>query len=581
MLRWRGVQGAALTLALVLALSGVLVALSLVVDQALTRPLLSAVVLAGAVLALLALAAIARRLRRRIPVRTVLELDLSRPLLEVAPNDLLSRVLNRGRLTVREAVEALETAGRDPRVSGVVARIGTPAGGLADLQELREAVLIFRQRGSFAVAFADTFERSGFYYLATAFDEVALQPSGDVGLTGVAAEVLFLRGALDRLGLQYQLDQRHEYKVAANRFTETAFTPAHARATESLVTSLFDQIVGGISKGRSLDEGVVRNLIDRGPLLAVEAVDAGLVDRLAYADQVVDDVKARAGKGATLLSVTAYHRRRQRVPRRAPKVALIHGAGQVQRGRSGFSPLTRRAMSADRMVAAFRQATEDRRVKAILFRVDSPGGSYVASDTIWRETVRAREAGKPVVVSMGNVAGSGGYFVAAAADRIVAHPATLTGSIGVFGGKVVVADLLRKAGLTLDEVHLGANALYDSSFQPYSPGQWGYLQRSLDRVYEDFVGKVARGRSLAPERADEVARGRLWTGAQALDLGLVDVLGGYPAALRAVREIAGVDAGTRLRLVPFPRRGTRPSGLGGGGGSDDTALLMPDLTLHW
>lgn len=575
---WR-VRLAALAL---LAVLGLLVAVGLVVDQVRGRPLASALVFVAVLVVLLAVAAVAGRTARRIPGRTVLELDLTRPLIDVAPGDPLGRVMSRGRLTLRDAVEALERAGRDPRVAGLLARIGDPAHGLAHLQELRDAVLAFRDRGSFAVAHADTFRGPGSAYLATAFDEVLLQPSGVWGLTGVAAESMFLRGALDRLGVRSQLDQRHEYKVAANRFTETAFTPAHRQVTESLVTSLFDQIVTGISAGRGLEEAKVRALVDRAPLSAVEARDANLVDRCAYLDESVDDVKRRAGKGATLLPLADYHRRRLRVPRRAARIALIHGAGQVRRGRSRFSPLTRGVIGADTIAEAFRQAVEDRRVKAILFRVDSPGGSYVASDTIWRETVRAREAGKPVIVSMGNVAGSGGYFVVAAADRIVAQPATLTGSIGVLGGKAVISEAAGKLGLSSDEVHAGANALFESSFHDYSAAQWEHLQRLLDRIYEDFVTKVAQGRNLPLERAEAIARGRVWTGAQAAELGLVDVLGGYPAALRAVRDATGLDSAAALRLVPFPDRRSRSSTLTSVGGADEATLRMADLpTLRW
>jgi protease-4 len=236
---------------------------------------------------------------------------------------------------------------------------------------------------------------------------------------------------------------------------------------------------------------------------------------------------------------------------------LIHGSGAVVRGQGRFNPLTGRAMGAASVGAAFRDALRDSKVRAILFRIDSPGGSYVASDTIWRETCRARQAGKPVIVSMGNVAASGGYFVAMAADRIVAHPGTLTGSIGVVAGKAVVGGLQARVGISTQEVHRGANAMIRSWSREYTPEQWARLQSSLDRIYQDFTAKVAQGRRLPAERVHEVARGRVWTGADALELGLVDQLGGYPAALDAVRETLGLPADARVDLRPLPRPSSR------------------------
>lgn len=533
--------GLALALALVAGLAGLI---AQVTDR--TGLALRAVAVA---VALLAGAWLCGVLARRVPRHTVLELDLTRPLSDRPARGLGSR----GRLTLHQVIESLERAGDDPRVVGLVAWIRNPARGLATVQELRDAVAGFRSKGKFAIAHAETFGELGggndTYYLATAFDEIWLQPSGDVGLVGVAMEANFLRGALDKLGILPQIDHRHEYKSMKDVLTETGFTPAHREATERIVTSLFDQLVEGVAGGRQLDREQAHALVDSGPVLGTEAVEAGLVDRLAYRDEVLEHVKAKAGRP---LPLVAYAKRARRSRRHGTHVALILGTGVIVQGRP--SPLMRSAMGSDEMTAAFRQAVKNKRVKAILFRVDSRGGSAVASDAIWRETVRAREAGKPVVVSMGDIAGSGGYYVAMSASRIVAHPATLTGSIGVVGGKAVVADLKRKLGIAHAEVHAGANALISSASVPYSDREWERLQRSLDRTYDDFVTKVAAGRGLALERADEVARGRVWTGADALKAGLVDELGGYPAAERALRDLLDLPPDAPVRLVPFPPR---------------------------
>src|SRR5262249_6339295 len=268
--------------------------------------------------------------------------------------------------------------------------------------------------------------------------EIYLQPSGDIGLTGLIAENPFLRGTLEKLGVVPRLDHRHEYKNAMNLFTKRKFTPAHKEATAKLVGSIFGQMVRGVSEGRHLQEEQVRALVDRGPYLGQEAVEAKLVDGLAYRDEVYDKVKAKAGAGAKLLFLSEYLDRAGRPHEKGQTVALIYGVGGVSRGKDDFDPLTGGStMGSDTVAAAFRDAVASKDVKAILFRVDSPGGSYVASDTIWRETVRAKKAGKPVIVSMGNVAASGGYFVAMAADKIVAEPATITASIGVLAGKML------------------------------------------------------------------------------------------------------------------------------------------------
>lgn len=546
-------------------------------------------------------------LARRIPKRVVLVLDLTQPLSDHGGDDLLGALSTRGRLSLRHTVEALERASSDPRVAGLVAWIRTPAKGLAGVQELRDAIAGFRAAGKFAVAHAETFGEqttgNGAYYLATACDEIWLQPSGDVGLVGLAMEVNFLRGALDKLGVVPQLEHRHEYKSYKNRFTETGFTPAHREASARIVESLFDQLVAGVAEGRQLDPSTVRALIDRAPIFGGEAVEVGLADRLGYRDEVIDEVKARTD-GATLLSSAVYAARTRRRRRRSCVVALIQGTGTIVQGHSRPDPLTRNAMGSDTITVAFRRAVEDKRVKAILFRIDSPGGSYVASDTIWRETVRAREAGKPVIVSMADVAASGGYFVAMEAERIVAHPATITGSIGVIAGKPVIAGLKRKVGIATDEVHLGANALMASTSTPYTPHEWEWLQGSLDRVYDDFTSKVAAGRGLDIEQVHEVAKGRVWTGADARSIGLVDELGGYPAALRAVRDALGLPADAPLRLTPFPlRRSVLARALGRDGHTKWTyqmeetlaplldvvrqatsqhgVLEMPDLPIRW
>ncbi|MBZ5640401.1 MAG: signal peptide peptidase SppA [Acidobacteriia bacterium] len=493
-----------------------------------------------------------------VPSKTVLEADFEQEFVEYVPEDPVARAILGKTPVVRDVVEALERAADDDRVVAFVAKIGGGGPGLAQAQEIRDAVLAFRAKGKRAVAWSETFGEFGpgnvGYYLATAFDEIDLQPSGDVGLTGLMAESPFLRGTLDKLGVVPRMDHRKEFKNAMNVFTETKYTDAHREATDKLIQSMFGQMVAGIAKGRKLSETEVRALFDRGPFLGKEAKDAKLVDALAYRDEVVAKEKERAGARAKLLYLSTYLDRAGRPHESGTTVALIYGVGGVGRGESGYSPLFGGAsMGSDTVTAAFRAAIEDKDVKAILFRVDSPGGSYVASDSIYRETLRAKEAKKPVIVSMGDVAGSGGYFVAMAADKIVAEPGTITASIGVLGGKMLTKGLWDKVGLSWDEVHTSAPSTMWSAIHDYSPQEWSKFEQWLDRVYDDFTGKVAAGRKLPREKVLEIAKGRIWTGEDAKRLGLVDELGGFPEALKLVRQAAGLSVDAKLRLKVFPK----------------------------
>ncbi len=496
----------------------------------------------------------------RVPAGTILEADLEAPLPELVPDDPIARLQMGKTMTVLDVVSALERASEDRRVAGLVARIGGGL-GLAKTQELRDAVLRFRSKGKWAIAWADTFGEAGSgtggYYLATAFDEIYVQPSGDIGLTGLILESPFLRGTVDKLGLVPRLDHRHEYKNAMNVFTEKKYTDAHREATRKIMESWFGQIVRAIAEARKMSEEEVRALVDRGPFLGREALDAGLVDGLAYRDEVYEKAKQRAGKGSKPLFLSSYLRRAGSPYRKGATVALIYGVGQVLRGESEYDPASQEpTMGSDTVAAAFRAAVDDKSVRAILFRVDSPGGSYVASDTIWRETARARKAGKPVIVSMGDVAGSGGYFVAMACDKIVAQPATITGSIGVLGGKFLTTGFWDKLGISWDEVHTSRNSTMWTGTHDYSASEWERFQAALDRIYEDFTSKVADGRRLPKERVLQIAKGRIWSGEDGKALGLVDAVGGYAEALALVREAAGLPEDARIRLKVFPKKKT-------------------------
>lgn len=493
----------------------------------------------------------------RVPSRVLLEIDFERGILEALPDDPLARLMLEDIPQLRDVVDALDRGAADRRVVGVFARVAGSGIGLAHIQELRDAVARFRASGKPAVAFAESFGEfgpgNGGYYLASAFDEIYLQPSGDVGLTGLIYESPFVRGLLEKLAIRPEIGQRYEYKNAVNFYTERGYTEAHRRAMQELMDSQFEQIVSGIALAREMTEEEVRDLVDRGPHIGIAAVEAGLVDALAYRDEAIDRLRERVDSRAELFSSERYLAAAGRPHRRGTTIALIQGQGAVMSGRSGYSPIDGSVtLGSDTISSAFRDAIDDRRVRAIIFRVDSPGGSFIASDTIWRETVRAQEAHKPVIVSMGNLAGSGGYYVAMNADKIVAQPGTITASIGVYGGKFYTRDFWGKLGITWDDVSTSAHSQMWSARHDWDTAA-DRFDAMLDRVYLDFTGKVAAARGIPLERVQEIARGRIWTGADAQKLGLVDELGGLDVALRLAREAAGLEPDAQIRIKPFPR----------------------------
>jgi protease-4 len=502
------------------------------------------------------------RLRQRTTGPLILEIDLTDGLAERPVTDVFSGLSALRKTRLSDILDGLRKARDDDRVRAVVAKVGGPGIGLAKIQEVRDAITGFRESGKLTVAWAETFGDFTHgnlpYYLATAFDKVYLQPSGSLGLTGIAIEQLFLHDALAKIGIDFQSAKRHEYKSAADMFTERGFTGPAREAAERLTVSVAEQITEAIAERRGLSAEQARTLLDRGPFLAQQAKDEGLVDGLAYRDEVYADVRRDAGQDAVLLYISRYFRtstltqKAKRLPKgsRENFVALIHAAGPIRHGRSGRGPLGDGPMGSDTIAAALRAVGSEDRAKAVVLRVNSPGGSYTASDTIWREVVRLRGAGKPVVVSMGDVAASGGYFISMAADVIVAEPGTLTGSIGVILGKPVFSQLLDRAGIRTDEVSLGERGRMLAATHPFTDDEWDRINSWLDAIYTDFTAKAAQGRGMTAERMHELARGRVWTGADAKAHGLVDELGGLHKAAEIARVRGGLPSDAPVRGYP-------------------------------
>ncbi len=543
------------TLTLVLAAVLCLVLAVIVVDF-LVQPWTLAVL--AAVTALVAI--VSQVARRDIPSHTVLEVDLDGGIVEAVSEDPIGRALAFGSSVLRDVVDAIDRAANDPRVEGLIARLGTGEIGIAQAQEVRDAVLRFSGQGKRTVAFAETFGEGALatvpYYLATAFQEIHLQPAGELNVGGLITRSPFLKGLAERLGVIPDLDHRREYKAAMYLITEDHFTEPHAEAAMSVMDSQLEDMVSGIAAARGLRPEEVRALIDRAPLVPTEALGSRLVDALSYRDEAFAAAKGDHGR---LLFLDQYLKRAGRPNRRGESIALIYGVGGTQRGRPRFDPLSRSSsMGSDTVGEAFRAAVATKATKAIVFRVDSPGGSAVASEAVRRETVRAREAGKPVVVSMGNVAGSGGYWISASADRIVAQPGTVTGSIGVVAGKLVTRQAWQRIGVSWDELHLGENATFASPDRRYTAAERDRFQSYLDSVYGEFKSLVGEGRSLNHEAVEAIAKGRIWSGREAQRLGLVDELGGLDRAVAIAKQLADIPAERPVKLTAFPRRRTLP-----------------------
>ncbi len=476
-----------------------------------------------------------------------LALDLSGSLPE-EPASGLGSLFERRPPSLRALVEAVDRAAGDPSVQGLLLRVGPLDAGWGRVQELRDALVRFRRSGKPSWAhleYAGNLE----YYLATGCAKVAAAPTALIDVSGLAAEVTFYRGTLDKLGVLAQFEGVGRYKNAPNQFTEKEFTEAHREQTEALVDSLFGQYVRAVAEARELTPEEVRALVDLGPFSAQAAKEKGLVDELLYQDEVEGRLPAsgRIQPGAYVRGARGGF-----LDRRA-RVALVYAAGEIVPGESQASPFGGGLAGADTIVRGLRQAREDASVRAILLRVDSPGGSGTASDAVWREVSLARRS-KPVVVSMGDYAASGGYYVSMGADAIVAQPGTITGSIGVFSGKFSLRGLYDKLGISQETVRRGRHATLFSSYEPWTEDERAKVRALNVAFYETFVEKAAAGRRKSKDALEAVAQGRVWTGEEALAAGLVDALGGMDVALRVAKERARIPKGQDAVLVVMPER---------------------------
>jgi protease-4 len=495
----------------------------------------------------------------RVANKSTLVLRPGGEIFEIVPDDVLQFVSRAESRTLRGYVETLRKAKLDTRVTGVLLApraLSSPFWG--KVQELREAVVDFKTSGKPVYAFLE-YGGDREYYLATAADKVFLLPTSTLDLTGVATYEVFLRGTLDWVGAYPDLLHIGDYKTAINVFTEKTFTPAHKEMSAALNRDQFDQLVRAIADGRHKSEGDVRAAIDEGPLLPEDALRHGLVDDLAYEDELDDLVKDVGAPGTlTVVENEDYGRVSWEAlgVRRRSRIAVLHAVGAITLGRSGFDPINGPVMGSDSIVEFIREIRADSSIRAIVLRIDSPGGASTASDVIWRELMITKNDAhkRPIVVSMSDLAASGGYYIAMAGDVLVAQPGSLTGSIGIYSGKFVTGGTFDKFGANIETTSDGRHAEIYSPDRRFSDEERAKVLESMQAFYDQFVEKVAEARQTSPEKVDQIAQGRVWTGQQARQVGLVDQLGGLQVAVAVAKQRARIAAEEEVELVVYPPR---------------------------
>jgi protease-4 len=447
----------------------------------------------------------------------------------------------------------------DKRITAVMLDIDMSGAGWAKTEELRDAIADFRTSGKPVYAYIETGLNKE-YYIATACDKIFVPPPGELFINGLAADVMFFRGSLDKLGIYPDIYQIGKYKSAGDMFTQKEMTPAHREYINSLLEDLFNRYRDGIAKARNKSAADVTALIDNAPYNATQAKDAGLIDGVAYHDDVEKELKKRLGykdsddlhsvRGSEYREITQESLGLDK----GDKIAVVYAAGEIISGKSNFGSSGEDTIGSDSLVKTLNQARDDQSIKAVVLRIDSPGGSGLASDIIW-QAVEALKAKKPVVVSMSDVAASGGYYIACNANKIVAEPSTITGSIGVVGGKPVMKGLYDWLGITNEYVLRGKNAGMFRETDKFSDSERAKFIEFLNTTYYDeFLPKVAKGRNKTKEEIDAIGQGRVWTGAQGKGNGLVDEYGGLDKAIEVAKQLANIpaDKGVQRVLLPKP-----------------------------
>jgi protease-4 len=528
-----------------------------------TLLIVTSIVVALVLVVLIGIAILVAAFRHREPPiaqNSVLALRITGSLPDYVPDDPFRKFLGATDQSLSSLVLQFKKAKVDNRIKAILLEVSMSGAGLGKAEEIRDAIADFRSSGKPVYAYLE-YGMNKEYYIASACDKIYLAPPGELFINGFAANVMFFRGSLDKLGIYPDIYQIGKYKSVGDTFTRKEMSEPHREFMNSLIDDLFNRNVEAIAKARNKSPEDIRAIIDNAPYRPQAAKDAGLIDGIGYRDQVEKDLKAVLGyKESDPLRVVKNYDYTQVAPEslgleKGEKIALIYATGDIGSGKSENSPTGDQSIGSDTMVKALADARDDKTIKAIVIRVDSPGGSGLASDIIWN-AVEAAKGKKPIVVSMGDVAASGGYYISAGANKIIAQPSTITGSIGVVAGKPVLKGFYDWLGISNEYLLRGKQAGMFRESEKFTPEERAKFEEWIQRTYyEDFIPKVAKGRGKDVEYIDSVAQGRVWTGAQGKDRGLVDEFGGLDRAVEVAMELANIpkEKGVNRVIFPYPR----------------------------
>jgi protease IV len=525
--------------------------------------IITSIVLALVLVVLIGLAVLVAAFRHNEPVienNSVLAMRVAGSLPDYVPDDPLRKIFGNTDQSLSDLILQFKKAKVDNRIKIIVLDITMSGAGWGKSEEIRDAITDFRSSGKPVYAYME-YATDKEYYIATACDKIYLAPPGELFINGLAADVLFFRGSLDKLGIYPDMVQVGKYKTAVETFTRKDMSDANREFMNALLDDLFNRYVEAVAKARGKSTEDIRALIDDAPYSSARSKEMGLIDGVAYRDELEKELKTKLGykesdelrvvRGSAYSEVGAESLGLDK----GEKIAVIYGTGNIGSGRSENSPGGEQSIGSDTLSKAIKDAGDDKSIKAIVIRVDSPGGSGLASDIIWH-AVEAAKAKKPVVVSMSDVAASGGYYISTGANKIVAEPSTITGSIGVFAGKPVLKGFYDWLGISNEYLLRGKQAGMFRESEKFTPEERTKFEELVKRTYyEDFVPKVAKGRNKTPEYVDSVAQGRVWTGAQGRDRGLVDEFGGLDRAVEIAKDLAKIpkDKGVHRVILPYPR----------------------------
>lgn len=492
-----------------------------------------------------------------VPQKTVLQVNFDDNYSEVPGDDILYELADKKSMSFYDLIKAINIAALDSRVKALVGEVNMSALGMAQIQDLRAAIKNFRTTGKktylYSMGMGSFGNGTNEYYLASGFDEIWMQPNTEVGITGLDIEVPFVRGVLDKIGVSPEFYTRYEYKTAVSSLMDKEFSPQFRGEMNRLGNSLYNQFINDVSADRNIAKDKLKKLVNTAPIFAENAINQKLIDRVAYRQDLMETLKLEYK--SEFMEITDYATTIKETKKSIPTIAFLVVDGVINSGTSSTNPLKGDAIVGSQSVLEqLNTIAKDKNVKALIVRVNSPGGSYSASNEIWYALKKIKEVKKiPIIISMSNYAASGGYFIALAGDSILAEPSTITGSIGVLGGKMVFKGLWDKIGLNWGEIKFGDNAGILSANHNFSASEKAVFNKSLDNVYKDFTMKVSQARNIEITSMDKIARGRIWTGIDALEVGLIDEIGGIDKAIAVAKKKADIKPNESFNITYFPK----------------------------